>query len=167
MNHFLFVQTANHSFLLLLLLLNPKQTEYVLEDRHQNVLVCCDSLKAVVHHICGKLSGGSRSIKSKVISEAIHKAKLGRKAFEMNGTLYHIRRALKDSDRFGLSDLGRRVLEFDANGERIDISSDEDSYHDQMGIVSQEPTLFSGTIAKNISYGAPNASRGDIEAACC
>ena len=38
-------------------------------------------------------------------------------------------------------------------------------YRDQMGIVSQEPTLFSGTIAKNISYGAPNASRGDIEAA--
>ena len=34
-----------------------------------------------------------------------------------------------------------------------------------MGIVSQEPTLFSGTIAKNISYGAPNASREDIEAA--
>ena len=31
--------------------------------------------------------------------------------------------------------------------------------------MSQEPTLFSGTIAKNISYGAPNASRDDIEAA--
>jgi len=38
-------------------------------------------------------------------------------------------------------------------------------YRDNIGIVSQEPTLFSGTIAKNISYGAPNATRKDIEAA--
>ena len=32
-------------------------------------------------------------------------------------------------------------------------------------IRSQEPTLFSGTIAKNIAYGAPNATREEIEAA--
>jgi ATP-binding cassette subfamily B (MDR/TAP) protein 1 len=38
-------------------------------------------------------------------------------------------------------------------------------YRDQIGIVSQEPTLFAGTIAKNISYGAPNATRAEIEAA--
>ncbi len=38
-------------------------------------------------------------------------------------------------------------------------------YRDQIGIVSQEPTLFSGTIAKNIAYGAPNATRKEIEAA--
>eukprot|EP00571_Detonula_confervacea_P016438 CAMPEP_0172302832 /NCGR_PEP_ID=MMETSP1058-20130122/4475_1 /TAXON_ID=83371 /ORGANISM="Detonula confervacea, Strain CCMP 353" /LENGTH=1448 /DNA_ID=CAMNT_0013013465 /DNA_START=173 /DNA_END=4519 /DNA_ORIENTATION=- len=38
-------------------------------------------------------------------------------------------------------------------------------YRDQIGIVSQEPTLFSGTIAKNIAYGAPNATMDEIEAA--
>jgi len=36
---------------------------------------------------------------------------------------------------------------------------------DQMGIVSQEPTLFSGTIAKNIAYGFPGATKDQIEAA--
>lgn len=38
-------------------------------------------------------------------------------------------------------------------------------YRDQIGIVSQEPSLFAGTIAKNISYGAPKATRAEIEAA--
>jgi ATP-binding cassette subfamily B (MDR/TAP) protein 1 len=38
-------------------------------------------------------------------------------------------------------------------------------YRDQIGIVSQEPTLFAGSIATNISYGAPNANRAQIEAA--
>ena len=38
-------------------------------------------------------------------------------------------------------------------------------YRDQIGIVSQEPTLFSGTIAKNIAYGAPGATKEAIEAA--
>lgn len=38
-------------------------------------------------------------------------------------------------------------------------------YRDQVGIVSQEPTLFSGTIAKNIAYGALDATREEIEAA--
>lgn len=38
-------------------------------------------------------------------------------------------------------------------------------YRDQISIVSQEPTLFSGTIAKNISYGAPNATMKEIEEA--
>lgn len=32
----------------------------------------------------------------------------------------------------------------------------------KIGIVSQEPVLFSGTVADNISYGKPDASRSDI-----
>jgi putative ABC transport system ATP-binding protein len=35
----------------------------------------------------------------------------------------------------------------------------------KVGIVSQEPVLFSGTIAENISYGKPDASRVEIIAA--
>jgi ATP-binding cassette subfamily B (MDR/TAP) protein 1 len=38
-------------------------------------------------------------------------------------------------------------------------------YRDQIGFVSQEPTLFDDTIANNIAYGAPGASRADIEEA--
>ncbi|KAK8100355.1 ATP-dependent permease MDL2 [Apiospora kogelbergensis] len=32
----------------------------------------------------------------------------------------------------------------------------------RIGVVSQEPVLFSGTVAENIAYGRPNASRYDI-----
>jgi ATP-binding cassette subfamily B (MDR/TAP) protein 1 len=35
----------------------------------------------------------------------------------------------------------------------------------QIGLVSQEPVLFSGTIAENIAYGKPGATRADVEAA--
>merc|ERR1712025_1523568 len=35
-------------------------------------------------------------------------------------------------------------------------------YRDQIGYVGQEPTLFDATIAQNIAYGAPGASREEI-----
>lgn len=35
----------------------------------------------------------------------------------------------------------------------------------KIGIVAQEPVLFSGTIAENIAYGRPDATRGEIVAA--
>jgi len=38
-------------------------------------------------------------------------------------------------------------------------------YRDQIGYVGQEPTLFEATIAENIAYGAPGASRKEIEEA--
>jgi len=38
-------------------------------------------------------------------------------------------------------------------------------YRDQIGYVGQEPTLFNESIAKNIAYGAPDATRADIEEA--
>ena len=38
-------------------------------------------------------------------------------------------------------------------------------YRDQIGIVSQEPSLFSGTIGKDIAYGYLGATQKEIEAA--
>jgi ATP-binding cassette subfamily B (MDR/TAP) protein 1 len=38
-------------------------------------------------------------------------------------------------------------------------------YRDQIGYVGQEPVLFSASIAKNIAYGYPGASRDEIEEA--
>jgi ATP-binding cassette subfamily B (MDR/TAP) protein 1 len=38
-------------------------------------------------------------------------------------------------------------------------------YRDQIGFVGQEPVLFSASIAKNIAYGAPKATRAEIEEA--
>ncbi|MBD3183881.1 ATP-binding cassette domain-containing protein [Candidatus Poribacteria bacterium] len=39
------------------------------------------------------------------------------------------------------------------------------SLREQIGVVLQEPFLFHGTIAQNIAYGRPNASRAEIVAA--
>jgi ATP-binding cassette subfamily B protein len=41
---------------------------------------------------------------------------------------------------------------------------DLQSYRRQLGIVSQTPFLFAGTVADNIRYGAPQMSEADIEA---
>jgi len=35
-------------------------------------------------------------------------------------------------------------------------------YRRRLGLVSQEPTLFSGTIRENISFGTPEASEEEI-----
>jgi ATP-binding cassette, subfamily B, bacterial len=39
-----------------------------------------------------------------------------------------------------------------------------EAYRHQLGIVSQTPFLFAGTVADNIRYGRPEASDGEIEA---
>lgn len=39
------------------------------------------------------------------------------------------------------------------------------AYRDQTGVVSQDPVVFSGTVTDNISYGSPEATREDVEAA--
>jgi len=44
-------------------------------------------------------------------------------------------------------------------------SLDLAGYRANLGIVPQEVLLFAGTIAENISYGKPNATRGEIEKA--
>ena len=36
----------------------------------------------------------------------------------------------------------------------------------QIGLVSQEPRLFAGSVGENIAYGQPGASQADIEAVC-
>jgi len=38
-------------------------------------------------------------------------------------------------------------------------------YHDHIGYVSQEPSLFSGTIEENITYGLENYTQADVEKA--
>ena len=48
----------------------------------------------------------------------------------------------------------------------LDISTmNVKSLRRKIGIVAQEPVLFSGTIAENIAYGKPNATRAEIIAA--
>lgn len=44
-------------------------------------------------------------------------------------------------------------------------SVEPESLRSFMGVVSQEPTLFEGTIAENIAYGTPGATRQQIERA--
>ncbi|KAL8910286.1 MAG: hypothetical protein Q9171_004409 [Xanthocarpia ochracea] len=48
----------------------------------------------------------------------------------------------------------------------VDISTmNVKSLRRKIGLVAQEPVLFSGTIAENIAYGKPKASQGEINAA--
>ncbi|KAH7141188.1 ABC multidrug transporter mdr2 [Dactylonectria estremocensis] len=48
----------------------------------------------------------------------------------------------------------------------VDVSTmNVKSLRRRIGMVSQEPVLFSGTIAENIAYGKPNANRVDVIAA--
>ncbi len=48
----------------------------------------------------------------------------------------------------------------------VDIRTlNDDYFRDQIGVVMQEPLLFSGSISENIAYGKPNATQADIEAA--
>lgn len=48
----------------------------------------------------------------------------------------------------------------------VDVSTmNVKSLRRRIGMVSQEPVLFSGTIAENIAYGRPNANRVDVIAA--
>jgi len=42
---------------------------------------------------------------------------------------------------------------------------DPTAFHHRLGVVPQEPHLFRGDIASNISYGAPRASPAEVEAA--
>ena len=60
---------------------------------------------------------------------------------------------------------------YDAAGGRVLIDGmdvrqfTEHSLRSQIGIVMQQPLLFSGTVAENVAYGRPEASAAEIEAA--
>ncbi len=62
---------------------------------------------------------------------------------------------------------------YDLSGGRILIDGQDialakqDSLRAQLALVPQEPILFHRSLAENIAYGRPNASRGDIEEAAC
>ncbi|KAJ9121502.1 hypothetical protein QFC22_002119 [Naganishia vaughanmartiniae] len=40
-----------------------------------------------------------------------------------------------------------------------------ESWRSRIGVVSQDPTLFTGTVHENIAYGVPNTTREDVEEA--
>jgi len=66
--------------------------------------------------------------------------------------------------------LVQRLYDADAGTLRIDGTDikelDVNWWRDQIGIVSQEPTLFSGTIADNVRIGKPDATDAEVEDAC-
>jgi ABC-type multidrug transport system fused ATPase/permease subunit len=62
--------------------------------------------------------------------------------------------------RFYVPDAGRVLID------GVDLATVTlKSLRNQIGIVTQEPILFPGTIAQNIAYGLPRATRDEIEAA--
>lgn len=72
----------------------------------------------------------------------------------------------------GKSSLGRLVARFyEFQGGRIEVDGrdirayDLSSYHRQLGIVSQTPFLFSGTVRDNIKYGMPDATDKEADLA--
>ncbi|MFM8560553.1 MAG: ABC transporter ATP-binding protein [Solirubrobacterales bacterium] len=80
--------------------------------------------------------------------------------------------ALVGSTGAGKSTLAKLVARFYDPGEgSVTVDGHDlrtvtmDSLRSQMGYVPQEAYLFSGTIADNIAFGAPDASREEIEAA--
>ncbi|MFN8175082.1 MAG: ABC transporter ATP-binding protein [Solirubrobacteraceae bacterium] len=80
--------------------------------------------------------------------------------------------ALVGATGAGKSTLAKLVARFyDPTGGEVSIDGhdlrcvDSRSLRSQMGIVPQEPFLFSGTIADNISFARPDASRSEIAAA--
>jgi ABC-type multidrug transport system fused ATPase/permease subunit len=80
--------------------------------------------------------------------------------------------ALVGSSGSGKSTIGKLLLRFyevekgSIELDGIDIQTlDPHWLRSQVGVVDQEPILFSGTIAENISYGRPHASMKEIEKA--
>ncbi|KAI8342223.1 hypothetical protein BD560DRAFT_412024 [Blakeslea trispora] len=80
--------------------------------------------------------------------------------------------AVVGSSGSGKSTLGSLLLRFyDPNQGRITIDDTDIKdirlgwWREQVGVVSQEPTLFVGTIAENIAYGREDASLEEIEEA--
>ncbi|KAI8073212.1 ATP-binding cassette sub-family B member 10, mitochondrial [Gongronella butleri] len=72
----------------------------------------------------------------------------------------------------GKSTIGALLLRYyDADAGNVfvdDVNIKDVNLHwwrDQVGVVSQEPTLFHGTIAENIAYGRPDATMDDIKRA--
>jgi ATP-binding cassette subfamily B (MDR/TAP) protein 1 len=66
--------------------------------------------------------------------------------------------------------LVQRLYDVDAGVLRVDGADIRDLdvawLRDQIGVVSQEPSLFSGTIADNVRIGKPDATAAEIEDAC-
>lgn len=80
--------------------------------------------------------------------------------------------AIVGSSGGGKSTIGSILLRFySPTGGRVLINGNDikdmnaKSLRRKIGVVAQEPVLFSGTIAENISYGRPDATRSEIVAA--
>ena len=62
-----------------------------------------------------------------------------------------------------------RLYDIDSGTIKVDgsniMSMEPSALRSQIGVVSQDPLLFSGTIAENIMYGRPDATRAEVETA--